>query len=282
MRQSKQHLQTAAAERILLAAHRGVSGGNIPCNTLEAYEIALRQGADIVEIDISVTADRQLYVFHPGMENAHLRMDTAIKEMQAEDVRGVCFVNQDLAKTEYPVSTIDDVFELLKGRCIINIDKFWTAMPEITEAVRRHGLTDQVIIKTAAKPQYFRMIEEIAPELPYMPIVNETDTCCEMLRGMNINYVGAEVLFRTELSNVAQPEYIEKMHKMGLLLWVNAIIYSYKAVLAAGHSDDYSLARDPELGWGWLVDRGFDIIQTDWTLPARLFLEETGRRFRAK
>lgn len=282
MNDSKLHLQTAAAERVLLAAHRGVSGGNIPCNTLEAYEIALRQGADIVEIDIAVTADRALYVFHPGMERPHMCLDTAIKDMQAEDVRGQCLVNQDLVKTEYQIGTIDEVFELLKGRCIINIDKFWTAMPEITEAIRRHGLADQVIIKTAAKPQYFRMIEEIAPELPYMPIVSETDTCCEMLRSMKLNYVGAEVLFRTELSAVAQPEYIEKMHKMGLLLWANAIIYSYKAVLSAGHSDDYSLVRDPELGWGWLADRGFDIIQTDWTLPARLFLEETGRRFRKK
>jgi hypothetical protein len=76
-----------------------------------------------------------------------------------------------MVKTEYKISTIDEVFSLLKGRCIINIDKFWTAMPEITEAVRRHGLTDQVIIKTAADPKYFRMVEEIAPDLPYMPIV---------------------------------------------------------------------------------------------------------------
>ena len=68
MHDPKLHLQTAAADRILLAAHRGVSGGNIPCNTLEAYEIALRQGADIVEIDIAVTADRSLYVFPPGLE----------------------------------------------------------------------------------------------------------------------------------------------------------------------------------------------------------------------
>ncbi|MBR6709078.1 MAG: glycerophosphodiester phosphodiesterase family protein [Clostridia bacterium] len=282
MNDTRLHLQTAAADRILLAAHRGVSGGNIPCNTLEAYEIALRQGADIVEIDIAVTADRSLYVFHPGMERPHLDHQTAIKEMQAEEVLPLRYGNQDMAKTEYKISTIDEVFSLLKGRCIINIDKFWTAMPEITEAVRRHGLTDQVIVKTAADPKYFRMVEEIAPELPYMPIVSETDTCCEMLRGMKLNYIGAEVLFRTELSDTAQPEYIERMHKMGLLLWANAIIYNYKSVLAAGHSDDYSLTRDPEQGWGWLADHGYDIIQTDWTLPARLFLEETGRRYKNK
>ena len=177
------------------------------------------------------------------------------------------------------VSTIDEVFELLKGRCIINIDKFWTAMPEITEAIRRHGLCDQVIIKTSAQDKWFDMIEEIAPELPYMPIINEIDRCTDRLLKKKINLVGAEVLFRTELSDTAQPEYAEKMHKDGLLLWANAIIYNYKAVLAAGHSDDYSLTRDPALGWGWLADR-YDIIQTDWTLPCRLYLEESGKRFK--
>lgn len=276
----KTDLRTAAAERILLAAHRGVAGGNIPCNTLEAYEIALRQGADIVEIDISVTADRQLYVFHPGMERPHLKSETAIKEMSGIEASRLIYVNQDQVKTECVVSPIDDVFDLLKGRCIINIDKFWTAMPEITEAIRRHGLSDQVIIKTSADVKWFKMIEEIAPDLPYMPIISETDTCIEMLKKMKINLVGAEILFRTELSDVAQPEYVEKMHKDNLLLWANAIVYNYKAVLSAGHSDDYSLARNPEQGWGWLADRGYDIIQTDWTLPCRLFLEETGRRFK--
>ncbi len=31
---------------ILVAAHRGVAGANIPCNTIPAFEIALRSGAE--------------------------------------------------------------------------------------------------------------------------------------------------------------------------------------------------------------------------------------------
>lgn len=277
---NKTDLRTASAERLLLAAHRGVAGGNIPCNTLEAYEIALRQGADIVEIDVAVTADRQLYVFHPGMERAHLKSDVQIKNMQAEEAAHLTYVNQDQTPTPYSISGIDDVFELLKGRCIINIDKFWTAMPEITAAIRRHRLCDQVIVKTSAQEKWFKMVEEIAPDLPYMPIISEIDECTDLLRGRQINLVGAEVLFRTEQSPTAQPEYIEAMHQKGLLLWANAIVYNYTAVLAAGHSDDISLTKDPDLGWGWLADRGYDIIQTDWTLPAHLYLEQTGRRYK--
>ena len=63
-------------------------------------------------------------------------------------------------------------------------------------------------------------------------------------------------------------------------MWANAIIYNYKVQLAAGHSDDTSLTVDPDLGWGWLADRGYDIIQTDWVLAMRQYLESTGKRQR--
>ncbi|MBO5440746.1 MAG: hypothetical protein J6A53_08840, partial [Clostridia bacterium] len=41
----------------LLVAHRGVCGANIPCNSIAAYKIALSQGADVVEIDVSKSKD---------------------------------------------------------------------------------------------------------------------------------------------------------------------------------------------------------------------------------
>ena len=273
-------IQASAAERILLAAHRGVSGGNIPCNTLAAYEIALRQGADIVEIDISITKDKQLYVFHPGMEPAHLRSQTYLRDMTAEEVDALHFANQDGVKTTDIVSRLDDVLELIKGRAYVNVDKFWDAMPEITECIRRHGMQNDVIVKTSADPKWFDMVEQIAPELPYMPIISNTDNCTEDLLKRSINFIGAEVLFVDEQCQTASPEYIRQMHDRGLLLWVNSIVYNYKAVLAAGHSDDASLTGDPYTGWGWLADHGYDIIQTDWTLPAKLYLDEVGKRMK--
>ncbi len=270
-------IKEAAATHLMLAAHRGTAGGNIPCNTIAAYEIALRQGADIIEIDVSKTADGKLFVFHPGMEPAHLRISTYLKDMQSKDVEKLHFVNQDSVPTTDIISTLDDVLETIKGRAFVNIDKFWTAMPEITETVRRHGMQNDVIVKTSADSKWFDMIEQIAPELPYMPIISETDTCIASLCQRNINLAGAEVLFTTENAEVASPEFIQMMHRRGLLLWVNAIVYNYKAVLSAGHSDDVAVTHDPDYGWGWLADRGFDIIQTDWVLPAKLYFAQRSK-----
>jgi len=99
-------------------------------------------------------------------------------------------------------------------------------------------------------------------------------------RARKINYVGTEVLFREDTSPLCSPEFIEQHHKDGLLVWCNSIVYNYRDVLAGGHSDDRAFLGDPEGSWGWIADRGFDLMQTDHMLEAALFLEKTGRRKR--
>ena len=70
------------------------------------------------------------------------------------------------------------------------------------------------------------------------------------------------------------------MHKDEKLVWVNAIIYNYSEQLAAGHSDDTALTESMEKGWGWLSDKGFDFIQTDWPLMLIEYLKKNGKYYR--
>ncbi|HET9465640.1 MAG TPA: glycerophosphodiester phosphodiesterase family protein, partial [Gemmatimonadales bacterium] len=44
-------------------AHRGASG-HAPENTLPAFDLAVRQGADAIELDVRLTADGVPVVFH--------------------------------------------------------------------------------------------------------------------------------------------------------------------------------------------------------------------------
>ena len=67
-------LATAVQEKgVLVAAHRGVASGNIPCNTLAAFEAALRQGADILETDVILSDEGEMYIFHTKQERALAR-----------------------------------------------------------------------------------------------------------------------------------------------------------------------------------------------------------------
>ncbi len=269
-------VKTAATQKLMIAAHRGATGGNIPCNTLSSYKAALSQGADIVEIDVAVSADKQLFVFHPGMEYPHLRSLLPIRMMKGDVVKKLRYVNCDGTRTQFHVSTLDEVFELLKGKCYINIDKFWTAVPEITTAVRRHGLENQVIVKTSPNEKLYKLIEQVAPDLPYMVIIKKRDDISENLIKRKLNYIGAEVIFTSDSDPIVSDGYIEKMHANGLLVWGNSIVYDHKAIIAADHTDDTAIDGDREKGWLWFAQKKFDIVQTDWPLDMRLYYKEKG------
>ena len=274
-------LRQTAKEKIILVAYRGVAGGNIPCNTITSYETALKQGADMIEIDVTMSKDGQLYIFHPGMEHAHLNMNDHIEDMTREQVNELRFVNQDNTPTQFGLNTLDEVLEQFKGRCYINCDKFWEHPKEIADRIRAHGMMEQILVKTSPSKELFDIIETYAPDVQYMVIVKkDADVVHRELLKRNINYMGQELLFETEDSPLCSPEYLAQLRKDNILSWANAIVYSYKAVLAAGHSDDTALSEDMEKGWGWLARRGFDFIQTDWPIMVKMYLEQQGLLYR--
>lgn len=271
-------LKAAKEKKVLLVAHRGVCGGNIPCNSLQAFRAAINQGADIVELDVDRSADGELFIQHPGMERVHLRIPASIRNYNSAELQEFRLSNCDLAPTEWSIVRLEEALELLRGKCIVNIDKFWENPEAIAKLVRRLKMEDQILIKTENRPEYLNDVETYAPDIPYMTIANTEDTTHEAMMKRSINYVGTEVLFETEDAPVASAEYLNQMHHDGKIVWSNAIVYNYRAVLSAHHNDDISLTEDPTKGWGWLADHGFDLIQTDFLFPCKHFLETTGRR----
>jgi len=276
------NLYESAKERVIITAHRGAAGGNIPCNTIGAYDSALAQGADMIEIDASLSADGTLYSFHPWMEGQHLGTELRIPKLHDDEIKELRYVNYDRARTEWGVCSFDEIFERYKNRCFINVDKFGEHPKEICDLIRKHNIQDQIVVKSGPNKESLDIIEQYAPEIAYLCVINKDDNVHEMLKNRNINYVGLEVLFSEEDSPLCSEEFIEKLHKDNKIVWVNSIIYDYHAQLSARHSDDTALSYDMEYGWGWLANKNFDIIQTDWPLALKVFLESTGRRFRNK
>ncbi len=266
-------------KKVLLAAHRGSCGGNIPCNSLPAYKIALNKNADIVELDVEVSSDGVLFIQHPRMERVHLRFKDSLRDYPASFIEQMTLSNNDMNKTAYPILRLSEALEFLKGKCVVNIDKFWGAPDLIAKMVREMGMQDQVIVKAPLTEEGLKDVEDYASDLPYMPLVRENDDCLDIIKGRNIRYIGSEAIFTSDDAYIASDEYVEKMHKADKLIWVNAIVYNYKKILTGdGHTDDVAMIGDPEKGWGWLADKGYDVIQTDFIQECDIFLKETGRR----
>ena len=263
--------------RPFLVAHRGVSTANIPCNTLAAYRIALDQGADVVEIDVAKSKDGIFFAFHPGMEPVYLKCGKLIPEMTADEVKALPLLNQDEVPTSYRVPTLQETFALLKGKAYINVDKFWTDVEGITAEIYRAGVEKQVIVKTFIDEKTLSAVEQYAPDLMYMTVAWHKDEVTELLTRRNLNFIGIEALFDREEDAICSDEYLSAMHEKGLLVWSNAIVYNEREIISALHTDDVSLIDHPEKGWGWLMKKGFDFIQTDWLSAAHTYIKEVLR-----
>lgn len=274
-------LHEAAKAHRLIVCHRGVTGGNIPCNTLPAFEIALMQGADMLEADVSQAADGTLCIFHPRMESRHLNKQCSIPEMTWEEVRQLRYINMDHTTTQFGIMKLDELLEQFKDRCFINLDKFWGAPADIYKAVKRHNMLDQVLVKSPPTEEVITVLKEIGPDVPYMPVIYEgREFPHHALMNSGINYVGVEVVYPNEDSFFATTEFLESMHRDQKLVWINSIIYNTQKQLSGGHSDDSAFTVSPDHGWGWLADIGYDLIQTDWPGMLIDYLKATNRYYK--
>ena len=273
--------ETAKAHRIIVC-HRGVTGGNIPCNTLPAYKIALMEGAHMLETDVSTTGDGELVIFHPRMEKNQLGApDCDISQMPWSEVKELRYTNADNAPTQFGLLKLDEFLEEFKGKCYINIDKFWGNPAGIYKAVKRHDMIDQVLVKSHLNEEVIRVLEEVGPEIPFMPVVyEEVPAQLAELKGRNINYVGVEVVFAREDSELCSEQFLNKLRADGKLTWVNSLIYNTKKQLSGGHSDDTAFTVSMDYGWGWLAQKDFDMIQTDWPGHLIRYLKSTGQFYR--
>ena len=106
----------------------------------------------------------------------------------------------------------------------------------------------------------------------FVPMVRTKDEITDNLIKDGIKVIGAEILFDSESDDVISDEYITSMHEKKLLIWANSIVYNEKDVISAHHTDDISLTESPDKGWGWLIDKKVDFIQTDWLLALKVYI----------
>jgi glycerophosphoryl diester phosphodiesterase len=269
----RENLQDLRRRRgILVAAHRGTAGGNIIVNTIPAYENALRHGADIVEIDAAMTADGVFYCFHDGGEPLLLGTGQNIRRMESSFVEQLYLRNPYLDLSAERVNRLEDAFEHLRGRCLINIDRTWFYWKEIIAFIKKMGMEDQVILKSPPRGEDLELLETQAPDLGYMPILRRTEEA-ELAAKYRINYCMAELIFTGITDPSVDRGFIENLKSQGLLLWVNVITLNERLILSGGKDDRNAIMGSPDDHWGWCVDRGFDVLQTDWPLLLRGYLD---------
>lgn len=153
--------------RPLVIAHRGASA-YAPENTLAAFLLALRQGADGVELDVQLSADGEVVVCHDGSVDRTTDghgLITGLSLAQLKQLDAGAWFGQAFSGERIP--TLAEVFESLPGG-IIDVElkpgALSSPLPnKVAALITRFNLSERVIV-TSFLPHYLSRIHQILPK----------------------------------------------------------------------------------------------------------------------
>lgn len=266
-------LEEIKKKKVLVAAHRGTCGGNIVWNTSLAYKNAILHGADMIEIDVSMTKDGIFYAFHNTEEEVVFGKKCDIRQMTSKEVEEINILNTIHNTSGQKVERLENVLPRFKGKCLINIDRSWFYWEKIIDYLKSVDMYDQILLKSGVKEAYLRELEKTGEGIMYMPIVRTMEEW-NLVKEYDVNVVAAELIFKTTEEPIVDKVFLQSLREQNIVPWVNAITLNDSDVLSGGLDDNAAIANGFDENWGRLIDMGFQIIQTDWPALLRNYIDE--------
>lgn len=266
-------------KHVLIAAHRGSWHGNIIQNSVGAYKAALRMGADIVETDTSVSTDGVVYSIHDGAEPVLFGEACHVLQMTSAEIEAKTARNALAEPCTHKPPRLTEVFTALTHGELLNIDRSWKANGLVPGLLDQYPhMKRQALLKAPLRARpVIDQLNEHPVKYMFMPICYSIRDIEEVLKYPDLNVVGVELIACKPEDELFSDEAIAFVHGHGLFTWVNALTltdYYPQANLYGGLDDDLSVLDDPQKGWGKLMDKGIDVIQTDWPSILRDFRKE--------
>jgi glycerophosphoryl diester phosphodiesterase len=135
------------AETPLIIAHRGASA-DLPGNTLAAFALAAEQGADGIELDVQLSADNQIVIFHDYTLERLTENKHKVSELTTSELKDI-----DLGEGQ-TMSTLDELFEMIGPRMLYNIEIKEFSLRDngletaVADRIESFGLQDRALISS--------------------------------------------------------------------------------------------------------------------------------------
>jgi glycerophosphoryl diester phosphodiesterase len=155
----------------MIFAHRGASA-HAPENTLAAFELALAQLADAIELDVKLSADGQIVVIHDPVVDRTTGSHGRVKDLPLRELRALdagSFFSEKFQGEKIP--TLEEVFESVGKRTFINVEltNYNTPRDQLVETVcglvKKCGLEKHVMFSSFFASN-LRKAHSYLPEVP--------------------------------------------------------------------------------------------------------------------
>jgi len=258
---------------VFVVAHRG-DWRSAPENSLGSLEAAIDLGVDIVEVDLNLSKDGQLVVFHDSRLERTTTGKGKLEKQRMKDLKQLRLLDGLGRPTEFRVPLFEEYLRLAKGRVLLDLDlKSDIPFEQVGALLNEFGMIDQVIVRSnrthAEAREYFGTFFD---QLRYYPGIldSEVNTLAKIQEFEEEQNPPVYVVSFDQYSAPIE-EVFQAVRANGDQLWVHTISDSR----SGGHGDDRAL-HDPEGHYGWLIERGVRIIQTDRPEALLQFLRSKG------
>ncbi len=234
--------------RPLVIGHRGASA-DAPENTIAAFELALEQGADGIELDVHLSADEQPVVIHDftlerTTDGAGPVRDHRVRELKRLDAGGW----HDRRFRGQRVQTLQEVLERFRDRA-----RFWIELKgssalypgveeRVVSMVEIYDVVDRVLVQSFDHAALAR-VRELNREIPVGALLAQAPLDPALLEPEAISAIcpGAQVLTAPLLAEIQgaglhcyvwtvnEPAQMDRLVEWG----VNGIITDRPGVLRA-------------------------------------------------
>ena len=152
-----------------IIAHRGASE-DAPENTLPAMQLAWEQGADAAELDLWLSRDGKLVVFHDADTKRFAEPVRKIKEMTLEEIQqlDVGALKGDKFKG-VRVPTLESIMATVPAgkRIVLELKDGPELIPEFARVVEASGLKTEQLCVISFKEDTLRASKKTLPEVPH-------------------------------------------------------------------------------------------------------------------
>ncbi len=254
-----QELADPNSQHVMVAAHRG-DWFWAPENSLKGFQYCIEAGVDILEIDVRLSKDRIPMIIHDTSLDRTTTGKGMVADWPLDSLKTLFLKDATGAVTEERIPTLEEVMLMAKGKILIYLDKSYNTVPEILPVLERTGTLHQAIFVSKfpynqAMDQFGDLLEKVI----YVPVI-------EYKIPDLVSYAN-EYMSKADFQ--AYQVRVDSVDSDAYRIWQKLKSQPTKLFVAAtwahhtmGHDDALSRTK-PDQGWGWLIDQGFTMIETN-------------------
>jgi glycerophosphoryl diester phosphodiesterase len=267
-------LKSPDSTYVFVIAHRG-DWRSAPENSIPAIEKAAEIGVDMVEIDIQKTKDGNFVLMHDGNIDRATNGRGNISSYTVEQLKRFKLRYMDGVLSDEEIPTLREALLACKrGEVLVNIDKGGDYLSEIMPIISETETEKLVVLKGSNSLESVKAMLGANTDIVYMPVVDlQSSSAGGFITSFLTGFepYAMEVQFSREDFNPSS--YTQRLADAGCRVWINSLWAS----LCGAHEDEKAMS-DPDANWGWILDKGATMIQTDRPRELIWYLQRKGLR----